>query len=401
MTRDSGSTDSPKDTHLEQALLLACSRTQIDDSAASGIRALAATVTDWPSLTKAAANHKVWPLLYRALVAVCPEVLPPEVMDSLRKEYLGHGVRNLRRARELVQVMNALRERNIPCLAYKGPVLAECVYGDLSLRQFVDLDVLVRRSSLGAALETLATLGYALQLEKGAPKAAYLQSMHHYALAHEDGGMLELHWDIAERYFAFSLPTEDLWERRQTARLIKQEIFTLRAEDNLIALAVHGCKHGWEQLSLVCDVAELARVRQDMDWALALRRARDKGGERMVLLALRLAHDALEAPLPDIVRQRMDTDPAAGRIAAQVRARLFAPDQSTPDASERVRFFRLHIQARERFRDRARSLLHLIFTPSQEDWESLALPNSLSFLHYLFRPLRLAAKHAGRLIPRL
>jgi len=396
MTRVAVPSIAPRDILAEQTLLLACSRTHIDPETDQQIRELAGSISHWPFLMQSASNHKVWPLVYRALASTHPDTLPQTVLDQWRKSYLAHSARNLRMARELVRIVQRLESHEIRCLPYKGPVLAESVYGDLSLRQFSDLDILVSRRDVEHAVAILKNLGYGLRLEGDVPRAAYLQSMHHYTLARERGGSpLELHWSMSERYFAFALETEGLWERREIARLIEHDIPTFGAEDNLIALAVHGCKHGWEQLGLVCDVAELAR--HDVDFGAALQRAHRKGGERMVLLALILSHRLLGRPLADEVRVRVEADPSATRLAAQVHARLFTPGQTPRSESERVRFFRFHFQARERLRDRIRSLLHLFFTPSQEDWGSLRLPPSLSFLHYILRPLRLATKHAGRL----
>jgi hypothetical protein len=120
----------------------------------------------------------------------------------------------------------------------------------------------------------------------------------------------------------------------------------------------------------------------------------------MVLLALALAQRLLDAQIPDIVQGRLRADPIAGRLADEVQQRLFSAKRTPQDASERVRFFRFHIRARERLRDQARSCLHLVFTPSQEDWASVRFPPALAFLYYPLRPLRLAGKYIGRLFKR-
>lgn len=387
-------------TQSEQALLLACSRTLVKAEDMGRIREMAQAVAHWPALMEIASSHKVWPLVYHTLTAICPDAVPQDILETLRRESQAHGIRNLRHARELARVLKPLEAQSVPCIPYKGPVLADSIYGDLSLRQFADLDILVPRRDVARAMPVLQEMGYAPHEESSTP-AAYLQSMHHYSLQHkENKTILELHWDIAERYFAFSMPMSELWERRETTTLMRQPTPTLSAEDLLIILAIHGCKHGWEQLGLICDIAELARARQDMNWDAALRRARERGGERMVLLALALAQRLLGAQLPDIAQKRFLADAIAERLADEVQQRLFSAKQTPPDGSERVRFFRFHIQARERLRDQARSCLHLIFTPSQEDWASVRFPPALAFLYYPFRPIRLAGKYIGRLVRR-
>ena len=46
---------------------------------------------------------------------------------------------------ELIRIMKLLEKNDIKALAFKGPVLSQMVYGDITLRQYVDLDVLIRK----------------------------------------------------------------------------------------------------------------------------------------------------------------------------------------------------------------------------------------------------------------
>ena len=44
---------------------------------------------------------------------------------------------------ELIKIMKLLEENDIKAIAFKGPTLAQLAYGDVTLRQYVDLDLLV------------------------------------------------------------------------------------------------------------------------------------------------------------------------------------------------------------------------------------------------------------------
>jgi len=56
---------------------------------------------------------------------------------------LTNAARNVFLTNKLFEILNLFKKNDILALPFKGPVLAESVYGDLSLRQFVDLDILV------------------------------------------------------------------------------------------------------------------------------------------------------------------------------------------------------------------------------------------------------------------
>jgi len=391
------STQSP-DTRPEHALLLACAHAHVDTETAARLQLLLARSPDWASVLAAARKHGVTPLLYHALASSAAETVPKDTLEGLRREFRANSLRNLLLTKELLRILRHLESGGVRAVPYKGPLLAEAVYGDLSLRHFADLDILVRREDVSKASESLAALGYHLSLEGNVPRAAYLQSMHHFTFVRDNGlAPLELHWGVAERYFAFSLDTDRLWERLQTANLAGAAVPSLAPEDLILVLCVHGSKHGWEGLNHICDVAELVRANPGMNWEQALQQARATGGERMLFLGLALASNLLGATLPEGILRTIEADSAARNLCAEVIHRLLSEAEVPRDASERARFFRFHLRVRERLRDRVRCCLHLVFTPSQEDWQAVRLPESLSFLHYALRPFRLAFKYSARL----
>src|SRR3989441_7310819 len=171
---------------------------------------------------------------------------------------------------------------------------------------------------------------------------------------------------------------------------------TLCAEDLMLVLCAHGTKHRWERLEWICDVAELLRSTPGLDLDGGLERARDLGVHRMVLLALRLARDLLDAPLPDTVARRAQADGGVARLAAQVQSALFRHTPGPP--RDRAELSPFHLRAQERWRDRLRYCARVALTPTPGDWAWLRLPDALYPLYYVVRPIRLAVKYGARLI---
>ncbi len=71
---------------------------------------------------------------------------------------------------ELKAVMGWLEAGDVPAIAYKGPTLAAWAYGDIALREFCDLDILVRpsdknASDLGSGCERVCPEGGAQALQ--------------------------------------------------------------------------------------------------------------------------------------------------------------------------------------------------------------------------------------------
>lgn len=108
--------------------------------------------------------------------------------------------------------------------------------------------------------------------------------------------------------------------------------------------------------------------------------------ERVLRLALALASDLLEAPLPPPVAAFVRQDPGVLPLADHVRRGLFLPPRAGAGT------FRFHLGGRESWRAK----LHLTFGSltalNQRDLQVVDLPDAALPLYYMIRPARLLAK---------
>lgn len=378
----------------EARLLLACARTTADPAQSAAIRALLCRPIRWPELIALAEQHKVLPLLSRQLQAF-PDRVPPPVLEQLRDLAMGAARQSLFLTGALLNVLALFQSHGIDAIPLKGPLLATVAYGNLALRQFDDLDILVHTRDMLPARDLLIARGYQPLVQLSDRQAeSYLRSQYVYPFISGDGStIVELHHDIRPRYFAFHLDPERLWTRLERLPLGGREVLNLSSEDLLLMLCVHGANHCWERLAWICDLAELIRARPDLDWPLLLDEARRSGGERMLLLGLLLARELLGAALPDLVTRRIAEDAALPQLLAATTAGLFRDPTQPLTASERARF---HLRARERRRDRWQYCLYLLISPTEEDWTLQPLPAALTFLYALSRPLKLLGRYGMR-----
>lgn len=374
----------------ENELLLLCAHRGGGAEAAGRAAELARGVGDWDYLYGLAHRHALLPLLYRGLEESFRDSAPEGLRARLREKFRENATRNTLLAGELARISRLFGEAGVGLLAYKGPALAVQAYGDLSLRRFIDLDVLVRRRDVARAGELLLSLGFAKPPGLTASQERFLLRRQHNLAFSRDGERLtvELHWEVSPAPFASVPLGEGAWERASAVTLYGAGVECLAPEDLLLALAVHGTKHLWERLAWVCDVAALVNSRPGLDWDFVLRRARASSVERMLYLVLRLARGLLGAKLPDEVLAET-RDPAVSALASEVAAALFAGAAYEPAGF--VRNVRFNMRARGRLREKA-SYLRFIFTPTDGDLAAVSLPHGISFLYYFLRPLRLALK---------
>ncbi|HEX7252200.1 MAG TPA: nucleotidyltransferase family protein, partial [Thermoanaerobaculia bacterium] len=347
-------------------------------------------------LIRMASPHGMLPLLYWNLNNTCPAQVPKEFLDQLRKHFHANARHNLVLTAELLKLLRVFESHEIPVVPFKGPVLAASVYGNLALREFGDLDILVRRRDAMRAKDLLLSFGYRDPRSLSeAQETALRQSGCQYCLVRGDGRVgIDLHWRFTTASFPFPLGLEDLQDRLVPVDLAGTTVLSLAPDDLLLVLCMHGSKHLWTRLEWICGVAELVRATPKMKWEQVIEKARKVGGKRMFCIGLLLARDLLRAPLSDEVCANIESDSAARLIAGRVRKRLFR--EGGPGGMELWGF---RCRVRERWRDRWPFLMSLagtLITPNTEDQAFLQLPASLSFLHYLSRPIRLVGSHVIR-----
>src|ERR1700691_2994581 len=177
----------------EVELLLSCARTRITPEVSARIQETVAKDINWMSLIRLAMRHDVMPLLYHNLQKECPDSVPQNILAPLRARYQAQAAQAASRVEELVRVLSLLEEQGIPAVPYKGPTLAQRLYGNVALREFGDLDIMILERDVMRAQELIRSNGYKFAFLKNADKLeAYIQHNRELQMCRFDGNELEL-----------------------------------------------------------------------------------------------------------------------------------------------------------------------------------------------------------------
>ena len=373
----------------EFEMLSLCARTVVDSQTSEKIRTHIERGIDWEFLIGSAHQHRVLPLVYRTLASAFANLVPKAAMDHFRGAYSKNAKRNLFLTAELLKIVDLFQANNISIIPYKGPVLAASVYGEVSLRQFGDLDVLVQRSAAERAKDLLISRGYKVKSEIGSEDfAAYMQHEKDLILSSDDGSVyLELHWAINSQQSPIQVRENVLWENLRSYPIGGRQVSIHTAEDLLLILCIHGAKHQWEHLGWLCDIAEIIRAHRDLNWSKLIERATALQGRRILFLGLTLAKTLLGAELPSNVVKTIEADSVVRELAERVKG--WVSGENVALVGERERYY---MALRERPTDKARVALNQMkhyLTPTMRDREALPLRGPLSIVLYLVRPFRL------------
>lgn len=348
---------------------------------------------DWDRLLSLAVRHQTALLLYHNLQATSFAGVPPATAGELRRLFLAQSRQNLALTARLLDLLDQFATVGIRALPYKGPVLAQRLYGSVTLRPFGDLDLLLPRDQVWRARDVLTAAGYSPRVALSPrQEAACLRTGDEIELSLPDGTRVELHWQLCPRLNPAPLDFERLWYRRTAVRLGDREVSTLSPEDHLLALSIHGAKHLWQPLRLVADTAELIRTTADLDWCEVVAESERTRTARIVRVALLLARELLDAPVAPAALEWAEADQTARELARYAAGPLASGGIPwTP-----LRRLAFSVRIKEALRDRVHFCRHWLWTPADEDWEAVRLPGTLHPLYSVLRPLRLLAKHRRR-----
>lgn len=335
-------------------LLLCCIAPSTDSQTVQKIRTFTKSEIDWQVLVNMARQHHVLSLLYHGLNNSCPDAVPEPLLKELRRYYQSIAVRNLFMTAELNRILLLMGSKGIDTLPYKGPILANTLYGRLELRQFGDLDIIIQPQDMLSVEKLLIAEGYRPYFGKktAVELAAYMKAKteHTYDFYHDDKEILvEIHWRFWPPFFSSVTPRE-IWNRRESTKIGGSSVSTLKIEDYLVILCMHGSRHMWERLSWLCDIAVLIGKYPDLDWQWVVKTAEKWGVKRMLCLGLYLAHCWLEASLPELISNQISADSTIVELANQVDAQIFGLAETHSQFMASTRY---QVKVRERWSDKA------------------------------------------------
>ncbi len=371
-------------------LVLATATTDCGPERRDRIRSLATGDLDWTKLLIAAGEHGTSPLVYRNLNRYASDLVPPSILAGLREACHRNLARNLLLTGELGRIEDDCQRRGIRLLSFKGPTLAALAYEDLALRQFVDLDLLVRPQDFEAGCGLLSAHGYHPRYTLTPEQQRYhMEKECEMHFVGEHSAFIELHISLTDEGFPLPCEFDELWSRRQSVTLAGHEHWTLSTEDLCLFLAVHLAKHRWESIGWVCDYAQLLRPEIEVDWARVLQRSGAMRCEFMTLVAASLAERLLDATLPAALASACTANGNVRSLVVELEERLFSSPSQERGLLNDVRY---HLLCRKMPWATLRWLARRAFTPQMADWEFANLPRPLWFLYTVLRPIRLLAK---------
>jgi len=367
----------------EQELLLWSIR--VDHTKDQRIEEILKAGVDWNYVQETAIQHGIIPLLYKRLKEEMEVLVPSEELMEFRKLFMANAVRNIRMTQQLLKVLDLLADAGVEAMPFKGPALAIQAYGDLSMRSFTDIDIVIHLYDFDQAYYLLSRSGYlsglkhhqAIFLKKTGIELSFTHPTH----------FLDVHWAFAHKFMALNLDSDKLFEKSIFIQIDGNDIRSLSPEDTLILLCIHGTNHRWFHLKWIADVIFLIHNNPDINWDKLFKEAVQIKVTPVLYQSLNLAKLVGGLNYPENIHGVV----AQGKNVAELfYTKLFA--RNTLNSRFIFEIF-LTSRSGESISDQilylSHQIMYIIFTPKSRDLQVLNLPWLMIPLYYIIRPFRL------------
>jgi hypothetical protein len=252
-------------------------------------------------------------LLAQAVVAAdlgIPELVSQQLKQAARAVRL----QSLAATGEVIRIGETLARESIPYRFLKGIPLAVLAYGTASVKQSIDIDLLVRPVDVVSAAAALSQLGYG---PRTPPRPLTPLEFERWSSTNKEAQLLseraalDLHWAINDQPMLLSR-LDPFADARSVVLIGNRAVDTLEDAANLAYLSVHGAMHGWSRLKWLADFNAFIAARPPLEREKLCARASELNPGRALDQALLLSARLLGAA-PAAPRSR---DPIVEQLAA-------------------------------------------------------------------------------------
>ncbi|MDJ0642704.1 MAG: nucleotidyltransferase family protein [Erythrobacter sp.] len=308
-----------------------------------------------------------------------------ELPENLSRRADMARMRGLALSGEAVRMTDALKQAGIRAVVLKGPLLSQTLYGDPTVRQSVDLDLLVGWNDFRDARYALEEFGYSLlgneppwddwRIDRWRRMAKDLTLVNR-----QKRFALELHHRLKSP--AALLPDLGLEQATHAETLAGRSLATFSTQDLFVYLCTHAATSLWDRLKWLADIRALLADKDVQEIERLQAHSQRNGTERCTALGLALCQRLWNQPLPSSLEELCKSDPELSRLIDAAWKRLRGPERHHSSfANSLQRRHLVHLRDDPAYR-RAMSAE---FFYDREILERFKLPHALRGLYLFLR----------------
>jgi hypothetical protein len=362
-----------------QLIIESCKTTQDR----SKIIDLISQISDWDKFIDIAYVHGVFPLVYKTLKDY-DRYIDQIVLKNMKSYNIDIVKQNMLMSAELIKVMKLLEENNIEAIAFKGPALAQMAYGDITLRQYCDLDILIKEEDVYKVYK-LFKKDFRRSLHiTSAQEKKWFKYAHDLGLINKNGIHIEFHWRMLDSDHPVNLNDIDFFYIKNFITIKNQAIQIISNEEFLVYLCIHGSKHMFERIEWIIDIDKFI-TSQNINWDKFNKLLDNKNYKRFVELGLYLANFLFDTP----INRQISND----KNISIVKIHIFNLWSNTTVDFNNKNNIKYMLKLFSNYMDKLKYIHKIYLKPTFTEYRYINLPEFLYILYYPVRQYLLMKKY--------
>ena len=353
---------------------------------------------DWGIFNKLIQFHKVSALIQNNISDMNFALLPPDTSNLLKQIHTNNVAVNLLLSTKITKIFETFKTQKIPILLIKGKAVENWLYDQYGIRSNGDIDLYIDSENWESAISCLSSMGYRmshiidrLTLNSKLSKQ-FIKSTKDVTFYGDHNVTIELHWRLSPNQNIFPLSFEEAWASKHVFDIRGTKIATLSKNIHAIYLSYHVTMHRMERLFWLYDIAQLMK-NDNEDWSKILNQAKHLNSENSLSIACVAASKIFQIPIPTALIQQENILNIGERLSISIIPDVLSENPIEPSSTKSLLkkiSWRRHINPSQS--SFFSEWFKFLTTPSIHDWESIKLPDCLTPLYRVWRPLRLTFK---------
>ena len=339
-------------------------------------------------------SHGVFPLVYNVLKKY-DDLIAFDKLSYMRQTYMDIVKQNMLMTSELLKIVQLLEENNIATIAFKGPTLSKSAYGDITLRQYVDLDILIDKKNIEQAYQILLSKEYSTSIEYSYLNNDLYIEKNSDIQFFKKNILLELHWKLFKNQFTQKTKNINMFDNIKNISIKDYDIKIFSDEILLVYLCMHGSKHLWERIEWIIDIDKLITNAKYLDWNKIKKFSKKFDSEIMLELGLYLSSKYFGTQIP---KERLNI--RNNNLMNKLEKYTLKEWQFNLEGNEtknNYKKFIYHFNLKDTMLIKMSFVFQTFFPLTNGDISVISLPKYLYFTYYIIKPFRLLIKYISKL----
>ena len=267
---------------------------------------------DWNYFVSRAQDTLLAPVIYRFFSSRSEfeNLVPSEVLMSLRNLYNTILHSNLRLAGGFDFVLKEMEKKNIKAIALKGMDVIHNLYSDFGVRQTSDIDLLFLKGNAILVRDLFLDLNFSCQYYMPSKALEITNHPSPYKFFN-DVVSIDFHIGLDKVYESAKVPIEEVLDRAFAKGVVSSGCYyTLEPNDNFIYLTLHLSEHFYSfdcKLVSFLDLVELI-VLERIQWEAVVERSRSWNSFQTMSEMLFLVNCFFDVEIPDEILKEVSEE---------------------------------------------------------------------------------------------